>query len=66
MFLFYFLFGLVLCLTLVGIVFGIQVWKLAFYVIWPFGRKVVGTDSVQKRGIDSDVAVQLPTAPAGA
>jgi uncharacterized membrane protein YccF (DUF307 family) len=30
--------GLLACLTLIGIPFGIQSFKLAGYVMWPFGR----------------------------
>ncbi len=33
--------GLVLCVTVVGIPFGIQSFKLAGYALWPFGRVVV-------------------------
>ena len=35
--------GLLLCLTVVGIPFGVQAFKLAGFTLWPFGRKVVGT-----------------------
>ena len=35
--------GLVLCLTIVGIPFGIQCFKLASFVLWPFGRMAVNT-----------------------
>ena len=33
--------GIVLCVTVVGIPFGIQSFKLAGYALWPFGRVVV-------------------------
>jgi uncharacterized membrane protein YccF (DUF307 family) len=33
--------GLLLCLTMIGIPFGIQAFKLAGFTLWPFGRKVV-------------------------
>jgi uncharacterized membrane protein YccF (DUF307 family) len=33
--------GLLLCLTVVGIPFGVQCFKLAGLAIWPFGREVV-------------------------
>jgi uncharacterized membrane protein YccF (DUF307 family) len=33
--------GLVMCITIIGIPFGIQAFKLAGFVLWPFGRKVV-------------------------
>jgi uncharacterized membrane protein YccF (DUF307 family) len=35
--------GFVLCLTLVGIPFGLQCFKLAGLVLWPFGKRVVST-----------------------
>lgn len=37
----YALSGLVLCITIIGIPFGIQAFKLAGFVLWPFGRTVV-------------------------
>jgi uncharacterized membrane protein YccF (DUF307 family) len=33
--------GIVLCLTIIGIPFGLQCFKLAGLVLWPFGRQVV-------------------------
>ena len=33
--------GFVLCLTVIGIPFGIQLFKLAGFAIWPFGRAAV-------------------------
>jgi uncharacterized membrane protein YccF (DUF307 family) len=33
--------GLLQCLTIIGIPFGIQSFKLAGYALWPFGRVVV-------------------------
>ena len=37
--------GFVLCLTIVGIPFGLQCFKLAGLVLWPFGKKIVPTRS---------------------
>jgi uncharacterized membrane protein YccF (DUF307 family) len=37
--------GFVLCLTIVGIPFGLQCFKLAAFVLWPFGRMAVSTGS---------------------
>ena len=37
----YFLAGLVCCITIIGIPFGIQAFKLAGFALWPFGRTVV-------------------------
>lgn len=39
----YLLAGLVLCLTIIGIPFGLQCFKLAGLALWPFGREVVST-----------------------
>jgi len=33
--------GAILCLTIIGIPFGVQAFKLAEFTLWPFGRKVV-------------------------
>lgn len=33
--------GIVLCITVVGIPWGLQCFKLAGLVLWPFGRQVV-------------------------
>jgi uncharacterized membrane protein YccF (DUF307 family) len=33
--------GLVLCLTVVGIPWGLQCFKLASLVLWPFGQRVI-------------------------
>ncbi len=37
--------GFVLCLTIVGIPFGLQCFKLAGLVLWPFGKRVVSTSN---------------------
>ena len=37
--------GIALCLTITSIPFGIQCFKLAQFVLWPFGRMAVGTSS---------------------
>lgn len=37
----YFIGGVVLCLTIIGIPFGIQAFKLGVLALWPFGREVV-------------------------
>lgn len=39
----YTLSALLMCITIVGIPFGIQAFKLAGFVLWPFGRTVVPT-----------------------
>ncbi|HXL54722.1 MAG TPA: YccF domain-containing protein [Chitinophagaceae bacterium] len=40
----YFFGGLILCLTIIGIPFGLQCFKIAALVLWPFGKKVISTD----------------------
>ena len=35
--------GIVFCITIIGIPFGVQAFKLAGFVLWPFGRTVVRT-----------------------
>jgi uncharacterized membrane protein YccF (DUF307 family) len=37
----YVLAGLLLCVTIIGIPFGVQSFKLAGYALWPFGRVLV-------------------------
>ena len=32
--------GLLLCITIIGIPFGVQCFKIAGLVLWPFGREV--------------------------
>ena len=41
----YFIGGMVLCFTIIGIPFGLQCFKLAAFVLWPFGRRAVSTSS---------------------
>jgi uncharacterized membrane protein YccF (DUF307 family) len=45
LFLEYLLGGVLLCLTIVGIPFGIQCLKLSMLALVPFGKRVEGTDS---------------------
>jgi uncharacterized membrane protein YccF (DUF307 family) len=35
--------GIVLCITVFGIPWGLQCFKLAGLVLWPFGKQVVGS-----------------------
>ena len=37
----YFIGGLVLCITVIGIPWGLQCFKIAGLVLWPFGKRVV-------------------------
>lgn len=41
----YFFGGLVLCITIVGIPWGLQCFKLAGLVLWPFGKEVVSSSN---------------------
>jgi uncharacterized membrane protein YccF (DUF307 family) len=36
----WFLSGLILCITIIGIPFGIQCFKISTFVLWPFGREI--------------------------
>jgi uncharacterized membrane protein YccF (DUF307 family) len=36
----WFVAGLILCVTIVGIPFGIQCFKIAGLVLWPFGKEI--------------------------
>ncbi len=38
--LYYALVGLLFCITLIGIPFGVQLFKMAGLALWPFGREV--------------------------
>ncbi|MEM7049814.1 MAG: YccF domain-containing protein [Acidobacteriota bacterium] len=42
--------GLVLCLTLIGIPFGIQAVKLGFATLWPFGKVVLEREGANSVG----------------
>ena len=37
--------GFVLCITIIGIPWGLQCFKLAGLVLWPFGKKIINTSS---------------------
>jgi len=39
-FLEYMVAGILLCITIIGIPFGLQSFKLGFLALWPFGRKI--------------------------
>ena len=51
--------GFVLCLTIIGIPFGIQAFKLSPLALWPFGRSVADFDDVDR----ADVVYVVPTSP---
>ena len=37
----YWFVGLLMCITIIGIPFGVQLFKLGSYALWPFGRELV-------------------------
>ena len=37
----YYIVGLVMCVTIIGIPFGVQLFKLGTYALWPFGHELV-------------------------
>lgn len=37
----YYIVGLLMCITLIGIPFGIQLFKLGTYSLWPFGHELL-------------------------
>lgn len=37
----WFIIGLLLCITIIGIPFGVQCMKIAGFVLWPFGREII-------------------------
>ena len=41
--LFYYLVGLLMCITVIGIPFGVQLFKLGTYALWPFGHEIVNS-----------------------
>ena len=45
-------FGLILCVTIIGIPLGIQSLKMAGLALWPFGREIVDASSIEQPGQD--------------
>lgn len=43
--LWYFVYGMLLCITIIGIPFGVQLMKFGAFVLWPFGRELVDKPS---------------------
>ena len=52
--------GLLLCLTIIGIPFGIQAFKLSVFALWPFGRTIVPLDALAPGAV---VSYSVPTDP---
>ncbi len=38
-------YGVIYCISIIGIPFGIQAFKIGCYVLWPFGKKLVDKSS---------------------
>lgn len=38
--LYYWIVGLLFCITIIGIPFGVQLFKIGGFALWPFGREV--------------------------
>jgi uncharacterized membrane protein YccF (DUF307 family) len=36
----WFLAGIILCITIIGIPFGVQFFKISSFVLWPFGKEI--------------------------
>jgi uncharacterized membrane protein YccF (DUF307 family) len=53
--------GLILCITVIGIPFGIQAFKLSVLALWPFGRLVVTEDEAMAMGA---TGLAVPASPA--
>jgi uncharacterized membrane protein YccF (DUF307 family) len=47
--------GLVLCITIIGIPFGVQCFKIAGFSLWPFGRSIVARPGVRVLGVVGNV-----------
>ncbi len=47
--------GLVLCVTIIGIPFGVQCFKIGAFSLWPFGRTVVRRPGVRVLGVFGNV-----------
>lgn len=39
--LYYYLMGLLFCITIIGIPFGVQLFKIGTFALWPFGHEVI-------------------------
>ncbi len=57
----YALAGLVMCITIIGIPFGVQAFKLAAFTLWPFGRSIVHLDDLPANAVVSYAVPADPT-----
>jgi uncharacterized membrane protein YccF (DUF307 family) len=51
--------GILLCITIIGIPFGIASFKMAVLAIWPFGKRIVSVDALPPNAV---VVVPAPQA----
>jgi uncharacterized membrane protein YccF (DUF307 family) len=45
LFIHYIISGILMCLTIIGIPFGIQIFKMSYIALWPFGKEIINIDS---------------------
>lgn len=43
--LYYFIGGIVFCITVIGIPFGLQLFKMSKFALWPFGKEMASGDN---------------------
>jgi uncharacterized membrane protein YccF (DUF307 family) len=55
--------GVALCLTIIGIPFGIANFKLIPISLLPLGRDIVSLDDARRMGLQPEVAVSAPPPP---
>ena len=60
-----FLQGLILCITVIFIPFGLQLFKLSGFYIWPMGKQVVATTRSCARWSLSSSCYAYPFCPKG-
>ena len=47
----YWIVGLLMCITIIGIPFGVQLFKLGTYALWPFGHEIVDATTWTLEGL---------------
>jgi uncharacterized membrane protein YccF (DUF307 family) len=50
--------GITLCLTIIGIPFGIANFKMIRLALWPFGSEIIGRDELEARSEDVKVRIK--------
>ena len=43
--------GLVICITIIGVPFGVQAFKISVLALWPFGRAIVDAGSASTASV---------------